>query len=382
MRPLTKHILVLSCAAATATAIFCLAACSGDANKDTAETPAMTHDPVTLEVTGKPGTYQWHNFVDGKCEYCEETTIFRQEQLKGEDVLTTPVPEEYRGAIESFEYRARSYYTEEVHADLLEEGQELWVTKKASGFLDSVKKAGSGILELAGHVTAHTAAMAADTVETAANTAAAGAQAAASSAAAAAQTYSDTPQGGYYAYPGAGQTAPSQQTASTQAGPSQAGPSQAGPTQAGTQQPQWGAYTWNAQGAPYYSPYQQHHQPPKPKKKRGAKFGLKLLAAVLACCVVSLGSVGVFAALIQTGIVDVESPDDPNTTAAFTIYKQVENSEDSTPTVTQEGLTAQEIAQKLIPSVVCIQNYQILIFLAQLYQGVSIALSCSDFLYF
>ena len=74
---------------------------------------------------------------------------------------------------------------------------------------------------------------------------------------------------------------------------------------------------------------------------------------------VSLGSVGVFAALIQTGIVDVESPDNPNTTAAFTIYKQVENSEDSTPTVTQEGLTAQEIAQKLIPSVVCVQNYQV-----------------------
>ena len=172
--------------------------------------------------------------------------------------------------------------------------------------------------------------------------------------AAAAQTYSYTPQGGYYAYPGAGQTAPSQQVASAQSGPSQAGP-----TQAGTQQPQSGAYTWNAQGAPYYSPYQQHHQPPKPKKKRGAKFGLKLLAAVLACCVVSLGSVGVFAALIQTGIVDVESPDDPNTTAAFTIYKQVENSEDSTPTVTQEGLTAQEIAQKLIPSVVCVQNYQV-----------------------
>ena len=172
--------------------------------------------------------------------------------------------------------------------------------------------------------------------------------------AAAAQTYSYTPQGGYYAYPGAGQTAPSQQTASTQSGPSQAGPGQAG-----TQQPQWGAYTWNAQGAPHYSPYQQHHQPPKPKKKRGAKFGLKLLAAVLACCVVSLGSVGVFAALIQTGIVDVESPDDPNTTAAFTIYKQADNSEDSTPTVTQEGLTAQEIAQKLIPSVVCVQNYQV-----------------------
>ena len=74
------------------------------------------------------------------------------------------------------------------------------------------------------------------------------------------------------------------------------------------QQQPYSAYTWNTQQAPYYNPYQQ--QPPKPKKKRGAKFGLKLLAAVLACCVVSLGSVGVFAALIQTGVVNVQNPED------------------------------------------------------------------------
>ena len=123
------------------------------------------------------------------------------------------------------------------------------------------------------------------------------------------------------------------------------------------QQHPYSAYTWNTQPAPYYNPYQQ--QPPKPKKKRGAKFGLKLLAAVLACCVVSLGSVGVFAALIQTGVVNVQNPEDASKTAAFTIYKQADTGEDTTPTVTQEGMTAQEIAQKLIPSVVCVQNYQV-----------------------
>ena len=74
---------------------------------------------------------------------------------------------------------------------------------------------------------------------------------------------------------------------------------------------------------------------------------------------VSLGSVGVFAALIQTGVVNVQNPEDASKTAAFTIYKQAEDSEDTTPTVTQEGMTAQEIAQKLIPSVVCVQNYQV-----------------------
>ena len=56
MRSLIRLILVLSCAAATATAVLCLAACIGGATVDEPETPAMTHDPVTLEVDGRPGT--------------------------------------------------------------------------------------------------------------------------------------------------------------------------------------------------------------------------------------------------------------------------------------------------------------------------------------
>jgi serine protease Do len=97
----------------------------------------------------------------------------------------------------------------------------------------------------------------------------------------------------------------------------------------------------------------------KPRKKGSAKFAVKLLAAVLACAVVSLGSVGVFAAMIQNGVVNIESTGSENTTAAFTIYKQADSSTTSTTTVTGESMTAQEVAQKLIPSVVCIQNYQI-----------------------
>ena len=106
-----------------------------DEEEPDGEQPALTHDPVTLEVTGQPGTYRWHNFVDGKCEYCSKTTIFHQEQLKGDELLTTSVPEEYRGTVTSFSYQTRSYYTEQVHADLLEEGQELWVTKRANVYL-------------------------------------------------------------------------------------------------------------------------------------------------------------------------------------------------------------------------------------------------------
>jgi len=114
-------------------------------------------------------------------------------------------------------------------------------------------------------------------------------------------------------------------------------------------------YTWGAN--PYYNPVQT--APPKKQKKHGGKFALRLLAAVLCCAVVSLGSVGVFAALIQNGVVNVESPESAQTTAAFTLYKQENSGQNATPTKTVGEMTSQEVAQKLIPSVVCVQNYQI-----------------------
>lgn len=118
-------------------------------------------------------------------------------------------------------------------------------------------------------------------------------------------------------------------------------------------------YTWGAN--PYYNPAQSPAQPvpPKKQKKHGGKFALKLIAAVLCCAVVSLGSVGVFAALIQNGVVNVESPESAQTTAAFTLYKQENSGQNATPTKTVGEMTSQEVAQKLIPSVVCVQNYQI-----------------------
>lgn len=132
------------------------------------------------------------------------------------------------------------------------------------------------------------------------------------------------------------------------------------------QQPQRTAYTWNPQGsvpsqpAPsYYAPVQPPRQK-KEKKKRGGKFAVKVLAAVLCCAVVSFGSVGVFALMIQNGVVNVQSTGESGKTAAFTLYKQAESSsQDAAPTVSVEGMTAQEVAKKLTPSVVCVQNYQI-----------------------
>lgn len=88
------------------------------------------------------------------------------------------------------------------------------------------------------------------------------------------------------------------------------------------------------------------------------KFLAKLGVTVLACAVVSASSVGAFAVMIQKGVVNVQNPTSANKTAAFTIYKQEETTE-SSPTVTGEAMTAQEVAAKVTPSVVCIQNYQI-----------------------
>lgn len=129
------------------------------------------------------------------------------------------------------------------------------------------------------------------------------------------------------------------------------------------QQPVRTAYTWNPQGAvpqqpaPYYSPVQPQ-KPKRPKKKAG-KTALKVVCAVLACAVISFSSVGVFALMIQNGVVNVQSTGDSQKTAAFTIYKQAESDKTATPTVTGEAMTQQEIAKKLIPSVVCVQNYQV-----------------------
>lgn len=120
------------------------------------------------------------------------------------------------------------------------------------------------------------------------------------------------------------------------------------------------SYTWNTNGgapqqtAPYYVP-----EPPKKKAKgHGGKVFAKILAGVLCCAVVSLSSVGVFALMIQNGVINVESTGDSKT-AAFTLYKLEDGNKASNMAVNGEALTPQQVAEKLIPSVVCIQNYRI-----------------------
>lgn len=135
------------------------------------------------------------------------------------------------------------------------------------------------------------------------------------------------------------------------------------------------AYTWNAQSAPqqnapvqpngqpvYYGvPVHQPQKQPKPKK-HGSKFGLKLLAVVLCCAITSAASLGAFVVMIQNGVINVQSSE-ASSNAAFTISRVVNGDTSSDTSASSDGtvsaMSDQDIAAKLTPSVVCIQNYQV-----------------------
>ncbi len=126
----------------------------------------------------------------------------------------------------------------------------------------------------------------------------------------------------------------------------------------GYQQPV-SSYTWNQN--PAQPSYQQNtYQPPKaPKKKSKAGKVVLSVVAVLLCCLISAGTaVGGFAYLVKDGYITVSNPGTEKT--AFTITKVVDNTENVSAEGTTAGkLTTQQIAERMIPSVVCIQNYQI-----------------------
>ena len=117
-------------------------------------------------------------------------------------------------------------------------------------------------------------------------------------------------------------------------------------------EPQWPGADQFTPGAP---------APRKPKKERrpmsrGAKLATKIVAGVLCCALVSAASVGGFAALINNGVIQVNNAGSGDTT--FTINKLI-NSDENNPSTTVSGdMTQQEVAAKVLPSVVCIQNYQ------------------------
>lgn len=117
------------------------------------------------------------------------------------------------------------------------------------------------------------------------------------------------------------------------------------------QQVQWNGSTYRSQGSQGGTP-----EPPREPKMR---TGTKVLCGALACLLISASSIGGFVALVNNGYVTLSN----GATAGSVSSSQSSalSSPITTPTTLKAGgaLTAQQIAKKVIPSVVCIQNYQV-----------------------
>lgn len=115
-----------------ATMLTSLVACGSG---ETSTVTKRTHDQTTHVITGKGGTIQ-HNFVNGKCTMCDETTVYRQDPIyKTPDLLNTTASKQ--GSVEYFWYKTRAYGVEERLKNEKREhaGEELWIYKRAFVYL-------------------------------------------------------------------------------------------------------------------------------------------------------------------------------------------------------------------------------------------------------
>lgn len=117
-------------------------------------------------------------------------------------------------------------------------------------------------------------------------------------------------------------------------------------------------YSWERPAEQPQNFVQTDYKPAK-KPHKGKKIFVKALAGVMACVMISAGSIFCFTALVNNGTIKLNNGSGSSSDPAFTVTKLVDNSAKSTNTATNGQLTLQEIAQKVIPSVVCIQNYQV-----------------------
>lgn len=120
----------------------------------------------------------------------------------------------------------------------------------------------------------------------------------------------------------------------------------------------------SAQTSAYSSSPAGGKPPEKQKKTRKAGKIIASIAAVIVCCaIVSGGTLAAFIGLINSGTIALQNTG-TETNPAYTITKLIDNSNsDSGASNTTSGtvseLSTQEIAAKILPSIVCIQNYQI-----------------------
>lgn len=129
-----------------------------------------------------------------------------------------------------------------------------------------------------------------------------------------------------------------------------------------------------------YNPY--GGMPPKSGggRKKGGKGWLYALLAVLAAAVVSALSIGIYAAAVNTPEKDTIKWNEPESQKPepSAVTEPAENNQNADgnvsgrysliPSDTSEGdLTPKQVSEKVIPSVVCIQNYQKVVYESQMY---------------
>ena len=92
--------------------VLSLCACGGGGASLPQKTP---HDQITHVLEGSTET-TYHDFVDGKCTRCAETTIFRQEPMyKSPEILLTEQAKQ--GTVEYFWYPTEAYGVERKYFD-------------------------------------------------------------------------------------------------------------------------------------------------------------------------------------------------------------------------------------------------------------------------
>lgn len=112
MAEMKKIVKILAAVCGSLILTVAFAACGEGEEKPVAK---KTHDPITLEVTGKPGTYEPHNFIDGKCTMCDETTIFSQDSIAKDSIVSTPCDQQ--GTITKITYSTDAYPEYEYATD-------------------------------------------------------------------------------------------------------------------------------------------------------------------------------------------------------------------------------------------------------------------------
>ena len=136
-----KNILTIVVSLALVAGIACSAAACTNGS-DNKKPSGRTHDRETHVINGSSDNKTiHHNFVNGKCTMCDETTIFRQDAMsKSPEILLTE--QSKRGTVEYFWYETRAYGVEEKLANgemakpaEYKDGDELWIKKRAYVYL-------------------------------------------------------------------------------------------------------------------------------------------------------------------------------------------------------------------------------------------------------